>query len=253
MSTFHYDHVASDFDRRYEGTDVHPIAQALRKVLRGQEAQRVLEVGCGTGQWLARLKGDGRQLVGLDPSLGMLRRAKERAMGAELVQGWGEALPFASASWDGVYLVQVMHHLRDWYGFLVQARRVLAPGGVLALVGQDWWAEGTTWYVYDVFPGVREVDAARFPHWELVEEAMQTLGFEQVSRRVVQVVDICWRGEEVFQDPYLAKQATSQLAMLTDAAYQEGLQRLRERIRQQPDACFRTRLSMVMVVGIRGG
>ena len=251
MTAFRYDHVASDFDRRYEGTDVHPIAQALREVLRGHGARRVLEVGCGTGQWLARLVGDGRQLAGLDPSLEMLRRAKTRAAGAALVQGWGEALPFAAASWDAVYLVHVMHHLQDWHAGLVQARRVLAPGGVLALVGQDWWAEGTVWYVYDVFPGVMERDAARFPHWEEVGDAMERLGFGQVSMQVVQVVDRCWHGEEVFQDPYLAKQATSQLAMLSDAAYRAGLARIRDRIRQQPDRCFRTRLSMVMMVGIR--
>ncbi len=252
MSPFHYDQVASEFDRRYEGTDGRPIVRALREVLHGHGARRVLEVGCGTGQWLPRLVGEGRWLAGLDPSLGMLRRAKARAPGAALVQGWGEALPFAAGRWDAVYLVHVMHHLRDWHAFLVQARRVLIPGGVLALVGQDWWAEGTTWYVYDVFPGVREVDAARFPHWEEVGDAMEGLGFKQVQMQVVQVVDVCWRGEEVFQDPYLAKQATSQLAMLSEEAYRAGLARMRARIRREPEVCFRTRLTMVMMVGTRG-
>ena len=54
---------------------------------------RVLEVGCGTGLVLSRLKETARSARGLDVSPGMVRRARSR--GLDVVLGSATALPFA--------------------------------------------------------------------------------------------------------------------------------------------------------------
>jgi SAM-dependent methyltransferase len=69
---------------------------------------RVLELGCGAGQWSASLAAEGAQVVGLDLAEAQLAAAAQRmrSLGAcekALVQGAAEQLPFAAASFDVVF------------------------------------------------------------------------------------------------------------------------------------------------------
>ena len=101
---------------------------ALRKglVCADREVERVVEVGGGTGR-AAREVG----AVVLDPARGMLERARGR--GLETVQGTADRLPLAGESVDAVLVVDALHHFPDHEGFLAEATRVLAPGGVLVV------------------------------------------------------------------------------------------------------------------------
>jgi len=179
----------------------------------------------------------------------MLAQARSRLPAISLMQATGERLPLAPASFDLIILVHVLHHLADPGRFLRGARRVLVPGGVLAIVGANPVAPGSAWYIYDYFEGVRALDEARFPPWEQVEAWMRDAGFGRVEGRVVQVVDVTFVGEEVFADAFLAKHATSQLAMLSEEAYRAGIQRMRAAVAADPGVIFRTHLEMVMMTG----
>lgn len=67
--------------------------------------KRVLELGCGAGQWSRALAAEGATVVGLDLSEAQLAAAA-RAMGTvrpPLVQGAAEQLPFAADSFDLVF------------------------------------------------------------------------------------------------------------------------------------------------------
>ncbi len=68
-----YDRIASTYNRRFEPDVERPgIARALGQLAREGPALDVLEVGCGTGHWLAQLGREGCQPTGLDLSIGML-------------------------------------------------------------------------------------------------------------------------------------------------------------------------------------
>ncbi len=104
---------------------------------------RVLELGCGGGQWSRSLAAEARRLVGFDLSDAQLAAARQ-AMGAvcyPLVQGAAQQLPFAAASFD---LVFCDHGGLSWAPpdlVVPEAARVLRAGGRLIFNVASPWLE----------------------------------------------------------------------------------------------------------------
>jgi ubiquinone/menaquinone biosynthesis C-methylase UbiE len=89
-------------------------------------AERVLDVGCGNGLYLAELRRRGIHAVGCDLSPGMLAAA---APHRELVNADVTALPFAPAACDVVLAPHMLYHVADRATAARELRRVLRPGG----------------------------------------------------------------------------------------------------------------------------
>jgi ubiquinone/menaquinone biosynthesis C-methylase UbiE len=90
-----------------------------------------LELGCGTGIFLAKVARSGARVAGLDLTDDLLAKARARLAGAAnvaLVRGNAESLPFPDRSFDAVYGSSVLHHL-DLDRALGEVYRVLRPGG----------------------------------------------------------------------------------------------------------------------------
>jgi SAM-dependent methyltransferase len=95
-------------------------------------AGRVLDVGCGDGRLSAEL--DAAELTAADVSRVALDRARARLPEATLVELEPDApLPFADGAFDLVLAAETAEHVRDLQLFLSEARRVLVPGGELAV------------------------------------------------------------------------------------------------------------------------
>ena len=86
-----------------------------------------VEVGVGTGLVGAALQAGGRCVIGVDISVEMLRRARDRNLAVARADAL--ALPFASASVDDAYSVWVLHLVADPATVLAEVMRVLSPGG----------------------------------------------------------------------------------------------------------------------------
>jgi SAM-dependent methyltransferase len=86
-----------------------------------------LEIGVGTGLVGAALQAGGRWVVGVDISVQMLQRARDRNLAVARADGL--ALPFASGSVDDAYSVWVLHLVADPAAVLLEVMRVLRPGG----------------------------------------------------------------------------------------------------------------------------
>lgn len=92
---------------------------------------RLLDVASGTGLAAAAALGLGlppKDIVGLDPSIGMLRENQKRRP-IPLVQARGERLPFADNSFDFISMGYALRHVEDLGMLFREFRRVLKPGG----------------------------------------------------------------------------------------------------------------------------
>lgn len=106
--------------------------------------QTVLEVGCGTGNVLlaAARAEPAATVVGLDPDAAALDRARRKARRLPAIrveEGYADHLPHVDGSVERVLSAFMFHHLSPdgKRAMLREVRRVLAPGGVLALLDFD--------------------------------------------------------------------------------------------------------------------
>jgi SAM-dependent methyltransferase len=105
----------------------------------------VLDAGCGTGWWLERLAREGvarERLIGVDLLVERVAAAGERVPGARVVAGDVRSLPVQAGGCSLVVLFTVLSAMRspeDVRSALGEARRVLAPGGLIAIWEPRMW------------------------------------------------------------------------------------------------------------------
>ncbi len=132
-----YDRWAPGYDRRWRHyTDV--TLDRLLDHLDLRQYRDTLDVGCGTGPLLLRLlkRRPDLHATGIDPSAGMLAiaRAKLAGYSVDLQQGGADSLPLPTHSVDLVTMANMLHYVARPSLACVEARRVLRPCGVLAVV-----------------------------------------------------------------------------------------------------------------------
>jgi SAM-dependent methyltransferase len=113
--------------------DPGPPPAHLAEFVRGLgRVGRALDLGCGDGRLTALL--DASELTAADVSPVALERAGRRVEDARLVELEPDApLPLDDAGFDLVLCAETIEHVRDVQLFLSEIRRVLRPGGELAL------------------------------------------------------------------------------------------------------------------------
>ncbi len=224
--SINYDVIAPKYDARYTQNPLAGVARELRVLAAQSGARDVLEVGCGTGRWVLELFPLVQRIVGLDYSFGMLEQAQAQNEALLLTNGDANHLPFPSESFDLVLSLNALQHYTDQRAFITEARRLLRPGGALAIVNLDPHIGRDRWYLYDYFEGVKEADLRRFPSSGTLLDWMLAAGFVRAEWRVVEHVHQEFVGREVLENPFTQKGGSSQLAMLSDAAYAEGMERI---------------------------
>jgi SAM-dependent methyltransferase len=115
--------------------DPEPWAWERRRALLLGEArpgERVLDLGCGSGRFVAALRDAGADPVGVEIAEAALERARAVAPGADLrlLEPDG-SLPLEHGSVDLVWCSEVLEHVADGSELLHEVRRVLRPGGRL--------------------------------------------------------------------------------------------------------------------------
>jgi ubiquinone/menaquinone biosynthesis C-methylase UbiE len=211
---------------------------------------RLLEVGCGVGAVLAVLGQEypGVRLTGVDIEPRQLEFARghlERSgIEATLVEGDALDLPFEERSFDHVWMMWVLEHLRDATGALREARRVLRPGGTITAIEVDYGtcrAEPSTPALDALFRAIARGMAAsgwsdagtRLPAW------LWEVGFQRIDEG--ELVH-WWQGQELArQAAYAADvmesavESVARLPGVKEAQLREGLADLRV-LRGQPEA-----------------
>jgi ubiquinone/menaquinone biosynthesis C-methylase UbiE len=229
-----YDVVADRFDVRYGRYSYAGVRETLVGFLRGAAA--VLEVGCGTGHWLAEVRSakasaERQWLTGIDPSAQMLERARQRLPDTSLVRARAEDLPFPDASFDRIFCVNALHHFSDRNRFFAEARRLLRPGGGLLTIGKDPHREGDSWWVYDYFEETRAIDRVRYAPVKTLRGELTRAGFAWVESLEADHIEAMMPAGEALAegaDGVVTPTFTSQLTVLSEQEFARGVARIRE-------------------------
>src|ERR1700757_5200975 len=162
---------------------------------------RVLDAACGTGDLaIADLKAGAGTVTGLDFSERMLERARRKAP-LDWVQGDMLALPFEDASFDAATVGLGVRNVADLELALRELRRVLRPGGRLAILEItqprgllrpffSLWFDRIVPLLGKVLPGgsaytYLPASVRRFPNAEDLAELMRASGFGDVRFRLL--------------------------------------------------------------------
>lgn len=145
-----YDNQAESYDstRRASPSVLTPLRQALS----GASGPLLADVGGGTGNYSAALKAEGWEPLVVDRSEAMLERAREK--GLPTLSCDAEALRLDDESFDAVMLISMLHHVDDAPVALSEARRILRPGGRLAVMTYTREDIADLWLL-DYFPATR--------------------------------------------------------------------------------------------------
>ena len=133
-----YAKAAQDYDVKWAFYVEATTRETLRRMPMAATS-RVLDVGCGTGELLRRLRAKYPEaaLAGLDPVPEMLAVAKDKLSGTEDLRiGYADLLPWPAGSFDVVVSCNMFHYIVHPLEALREMSRVLRSGGVIVLT--DW-------------------------------------------------------------------------------------------------------------------
>ncbi len=225
-----YDRIAADYVRHRR---VHP--QVLLHLLSSRELRatsRVLDVGCGTGNYIIALKqAAGCACWGTDPSAQMLAQARRRGQGISFEQGRAEKLEFPNRFFDLVFSVDVIHHVSDRPAFFREAHRVLRKQGQVCTVTDSEWIIRHRRPLTAYFAETVKVELQRYPRTADLREMMMEAGFGKIAETTVEF-SYTLRDIQAYRD-----KAFSSLHLIPEAAFQHGIARMEEDLRRSPIPC----------------
>jgi demethylmenaquinone methyltransferase/2-methoxy-6-polyprenyl-1,4-benzoquinol methylase len=166
-----------------------------------QPSDRVLDACCGTGDLAVAAEREGGIVTGLDFSERMLERARGKSRSITWLQGDLLALPFADDSFDAATVGFGIRNVADLELGLRELRRVLRPGGRLAILEItqprgflrpffSLWFDRIVPLLGKLLPGGNAytylpASVRRFPDAEALAACLERCGFAQVSFRLL--------------------------------------------------------------------
>ena len=201
---------------------VAPLSRAVRKLPLGAA---VVEIGCGTGNYVLALAEafPAYTYHGFDLSDGMLRVARARSARVAWTEGDADVrFPYPDGGCEMAFAVDVVHHITALDVFFREAARILTPGGVLVVVTdseEDIRARSLTHY----FPEILPVELRRYPAIETLHRQAANAGFQ--LRHVVPAI-----GTRPLDTRFLGQleaKCSSAMRLISPEAQRQGMERVR--------------------------
>jgi SAM-dependent methyltransferase len=187
----------------------------------------VLDIGCGTGRFLAQLA-EVAKAWGVDASPEMLEVARSRVGGAGLKLGAAEELPFKDG-WFERATMWLVAHLVDRPRAFAEAARVLEPGGRFAVATFDPSYFDEFW-LNELFPSMETVDRERFP-------SADELTAELTDFAEVRLTRLSQTGSLACEDALerIRGKHISTFDLISDEEYEAGLARAERELPERVD------------------
>jgi ubiquinone/menaquinone biosynthesis C-methylase UbiE len=208
---------------------------------------RLLDLACGTGTYL-KVQHDifpNAQIAwhGFDASDAMLAIARQKAPFVTYAHGSAEALPYEDNFFDFISCNFAFHHFPEKTQSLSEIHRIVKEGGQVKIVNivpeemEGWW-------LYTYFPKCIEIDQERFWTYKQIYQKLESLGFA-VKCTVTKTLS---RISVEFVQRQAAPREISQLDLLNDADFQQGLQRIEQDIKNNVETIV-DETALIEVVG----
>jgi SAM-dependent methyltransferase len=220
--------IASGYDRgRDHGAEFLDLwMNTLERHLHQLDIKRILDLGCGTGRFSDALSVHfNAEVVGIDPSMKMLERARAKKHTGQVQYQLGSAenISLPSTSVDVIFISMSFHHLVDRALAARECRRVLRGQGVVCV--RTGTREHIQAYPYvPFFPSTFSKLVEVLPDHRALREPFEAAGFRlSASEVVTQTIAQSW---SIYADK-LSAGGDSVLASLSHQEFESGLAALR--------------------------
>ncbi|MBM7583915.1 ubiquinone/menaquinone biosynthesis C-methylase UbiE [Bacillus pakistanensis] len=236
MKVTDYSKIANKYEKNQYRLDEVQFDNDLKEYIDNnpKTMYQVLDLACGTGIYLDNQKKyfDNFDIDwhGLDASEDMLKKAKEKLEDVSLVHGLVEDMPYEDEKFDYISNNYAFHHFINKEAALDEVYRVLKKNGVYKLHNITIH-DMKKWWVYHYFPTAYYEDLKRFWEKEVIFNELSIRGFK-VNMQIE------YRLEKVRVSDYLGYAENRDISILTlidDQDYQEGLEKMRYDVKNNPD------------------
>ena len=226
---------------------------ALESLLK-QETQQpfaVLDVGCGTGNYLEMQVGyftdHNVQWFGLEPSRGMLQITRRKVAGVPTSsEPFAEAQPFEPNSFNFVTTEFTFHHFSDKPRSLDEMTRILSRGGILRITN-ILPQKMQNWIYYEYFPRTYEQDLRRFWSLERLQDELENRGLEFLAD--VRIDKSEWKLSEALA--HFRNRDASQLWMISEEEVLEGLALVEDELKQSPERTVTHEIAIIACIAMK--
>lgn len=200
----------------------------LRELVPLAGVETVMDLGAGTGRFSAALhEAFACPVIAVEPSEAMLKQGKDRGVaGIEWRLGPAENIPVESDCVELVWMSQVYHHLDQPEAAFEEVRRVLTPGGVLAL--RNGTVENDLEIAWNKFFPEAHTPV---PLRQGAVDMVCSQGFQWVTTKTVYQFVVS--SYEEYCDR-IRQRGLSALIRISDEAFEAGLKRLKQWVERQP-------------------
>lgn len=146
----HTDSRKTFFEKLYQNVKSHMLDRKLKWIGEEKKTGRILDIGAGTGDFLARAQKQGWEIAGVEPSAGARDLAKQK--GINLIE---DSDPFPSKSFDVISMWHVLEHVPDLERQIRELKRLLKDDGLLIIAvpnfkSFDAYKYKNDWAAFDV-------------------------------------------------------------------------------------------------------